>query len=199
MTKGIIASGDSKLSRLDSLGLKPEPLLLRSTEARDTRTSDGEAETARDNGTGRSTEGDSRGDNHDENERSTENEDENAFLNTVAEKLEQLKRVSFVTGVLRRRDRNNSLDRIVLDRRGRGAIKLVGASDDVVVTYDTGTGQIDFHFKEYNEDNYNIGDDLSECSKKWPQLDRTCFLYKKRIREMSDSLTIAMELVRKKV
>ena len=128
----------------------PQSPLLRSTEARDTRTSDGEAETARDNGTGRSTEGDSRGDNLDENERSTENEDENAFLNTVAEKLEKLKRVSSVTGVLGFKDRNNSFNRVVLDRRGRGAPKLVGASHDVVFTCDTGTEEIDIYFKENN-------------------------------------------------
>ena len=84
----------------------------------------------------------------------------------------------------------------MLDRRGCGAPKLVGASHDVVFTCDTGTGEIDIHFKEYNSTYYNIGDDLYNCSKKWPQVDREG-VYKKMIKEMSDSMNIAMEFVRK--
>ena len=140
--------------------------------------------------------GDTRGDNSDENECSTDNEEESAFLETLTQKLEKVKRVSYVTGFLRFGDRNNTFHRIVLDRRGLGAPKLVGASDDVVLTCDTGTGQIDIHFREYNEDSYNIGDDLRKFSRAWPQLDREG-VYKRQIREMSDSLTKSMKLVRK--
>ena len=104
---------------------------------------------------------------------------------------------SHVLSLLKDKQRNQSFTNIVLDRRGNRVPKLVCSSDDTVMTFDTGTGDLDFHIKERQDHYYNIGDDLAKCSKQWPQIDRQG-IYKQTIERMNVDLTIAMGIVRNK-
>ena len=70
-------------------------------------------------------------------------------------------------------------------------------SDDTVLTLDTGTGEIDFHIRERQDHYHNVGDELAKCGKQWPQIDRQG-IYKELIQQLSEDLTIAMEIVRPK-
>ena len=177
--------------------LSPPLSPARSTEARDARScSDAEMETAPGDGDGCDTASDLRGDTHEKCEESTESNEENAFLDLVRHRVKDAKCNStfFMPAMLGRKDRNNTFNNIVLDRRGKGVPRLLCCTDDVVLTYDTGTGEKDLHFREYLP-SYNIGDDLAKCGRQWPQVDRGG-IYRDQIHELHAKLTKVMALIR---
>ena len=88
-------------------------------------------------------------------------------------------------------DRNEKFNKIVLDRRGPGVPRLLGESDDVILTCDTGTGDIDFFVlwapgREIK--------DLARCVHEWPAIDRGG-TYSIWIDKMNAALTIFQTLV----
>ena len=68
---------------------------------------------------------------------------------------------------LKRENRNNAFNSIVLDRRGRCVPTLLCRSCDVIVTCNTGTGETDFLPYIEVEHGYN-GERLF---REWPQID----------------------------
>ena len=81
---------------------------------------------------------------------------------------------------------------IVLDRRGNRVPKLVCSSDDIILTYDTGTKRFD---NLYVKNCSAKGNDLAVCAKQWPQIDREG-IYKEEIKEMISNLKLAKNLIR---
>ena len=65
--------------------------------------------------------------------------------------------------------RNEKFKKIVLDRRGPGVPKLLGQSDDVILTCDTGTGDIDFFVLWAPGREIKV---LARCIDSWPAIDR---------------------------
>ena len=118
-----------------------------------------------------------------------------AIEKTVRQKVNIEKCTPHVVSLLKDNCRNNTFTNIVIDRRGNGMPKLVCCSEDIVLTSDTGTGEVDCHIKERQDNCHSIGDELSECSKLWPQVDREG-IYKEKIKQLSADLRIAMDIIR---
>ena len=70
-------------------------------------------------------------------------------------------------------NRNKEFKKIVIDRRGRGVPRLVCFSTDTVLICDTGTLERDFYImKGPLAGDRRPGDDLADCCKAWPDIDR---------------------------
>ena len=127
-------------------------------------------------------------------------EGEDTFLVTVRDKVTNAKCSPSIFGHLARKDRNNAFEKVVIDRRvtfGRGfsgAERVVCKANDVVLTYDTGNGSLDFHIIERRLIP-GAGDDFSRCCMMWPGIDRGG-VYKDRIDQMTYDLKRSMVLVR---
>ena len=96
---------------------------------------------------------------------------------------------------MKEKDRNTSFRKVVIDRRGYRVPRVVCCSDNVVLTCDTVTGELDFHIIERKPTISCHGDDLARCCREWPDIDRGGE-YKKCIEEMTDNLKRGMVLVR---
>ena len=100
---------------------------------------------------------------------------------------------------MKEEDRNTSFRKVVIDRRrgkGYGAECVVCCSDNVVLTYDTRTGESNFHIIERKGlFHYSHGDDFARCCNVWPDIDRGGE-YKRYIDRLSENLKRGMVLVR---
>ena len=131
-----------------------------------------------------------------ESDWSTESDTEDPFLKTVEEKITNAKCSSKILSSMKKVERNREFLNIVIDRRSSRPERLVCRSDDVVLTYEIGNGQKDFHIIERSIIINNHGDDLARCCRMgWPEIDRGG-AYKDTIGEMLGDLKKSMVLVR---
>merc|ERR1712240_497566 len=127
----------------------------------------------------------------------TASDRESAIRGAVKKKVNKIKFTPRVLALLRDEQRNNSFVNIVIDRRGQRVPKLVCCSDDVILTLDTGGGNVECHIREYR-DYFTVADDLAGCGAQWPQIDRGG-IYKDGIQKLNADLDIVMDFLRKTI
>ena len=97
--------------------------------------------------------------------------------------------------LIKQKGRNKVFRKVVIDRRGRGVPSLVCFSNDVILTFNTGTGVKDFHIIERRSAGTCHGDDLYKYCMEWPDIDRGG-IYKDTIEELNNDLLWAMIITR---
>ena len=133
---------------------------------------------------------------HEDSEWSTDSEEESVFLETVRQKCISSKASPFAKDFMKDENRNTKINTVVLDRRGSGTPRLVCCSEDVVLTYDTGSKHKDFLLRDWSTKYRTIADDLVRCGREWPQINRNG-VYRHIIEELTDDFTRAVDIVRK--
>ena len=163
--------------------------------ARDSRSEDGtHGETA-----GDGTEGGGDTDSSWSTESEGGGDGQDLFLETVRKRIEDSKSTcsSVTLERLKKINRNKSFSKVVIDRRGIRPERVVCLSEDVVLTFDTASGQRDFHVIERTDPSYGMthGDHLDRICRRWPDIDRGG-IYKECIEQMTADLKRSMVLVR---
>ena len=178
---------------IESRPLSPVPVARAAGEGHtemDTTTGDGGGDGSGGDGEREGTSGES--DTSSDTESEFSDSEENTFSHKVLQKLDSMPETTrdFMKS-LSIRHRNERFNKIVLDRRGPGVPRLLGQSDDFILTCDTGTGGTDFFVlwapgREIK--------DLARCIDAWPAIDRGG-TYSVWIEKMNVALTKSKTLV----
>ena len=172
----------------------PAPSPVRPAEERDARGGESEMETVASRSDG-GMESDTGSD------ESTDTDGEHALSDIVRKVVESVEGSPYLTRKLRRDYKNRTFNKIVIDRQGRGVPRVLCRSDDVIVSCDTGTGEVDFHLITKNTlrlgptGEIKFGDNRERWCREWPGVDRGG-TYKQWIDEAEVALTKCMGRVR---
>ena len=101
---------------------------------------------------------------------------DDSFIETVRQRVNESKCSSGTLERLKRKRRNQSFSSFAIDERGTCPKRAFGFSEDVVMTYDTGSGQRDFHIMERRSTRFgtSIGDEFDRSRRlgKFTDIDR---------------------------
>ena len=130
-----------------------------------------------------------------EREPATSELDREFNRNLLKHKLDSVRDKTQYLGKLKRKRRNKSFNKIVLDQRRGLRQKLICRSDDVLLTCDTDTQAITFYF--LGDGTWHT-DDLAGCVSAWSDIDRGG-TYGQMIERLDVALEDCMSLVREMI